>query len=131
MSSSRKPFAAALAALFMVSSCSSSSMHQADESPALVLLYFNGCPTSNEVRMNLKVVMDAAEQSPFTYSEVDMGDLDPMDDRLRWGSPTILVDSRDLFGMPPADAPGFSCRLYDHVPSSSDIQVALAQRLNR
>ncbi len=131
MSSGLKPFAAALTALFTVSSCSSSSMHQTDESPTLVLLYFNGCPMSNDVRMNLKAAIEAAGLSSFTYSEVDMGDLDPMDDRLRWGSPTVLVDRRDLFDMPPADAPGFSCRVYDHVPSSSELQAALAQRLNR
>ena len=131
MSSGLKPFAAALAALFMVSSCSSSSMNQADESPALVLLYFQGCPMTNEVRMNIKVAMDAADHSLFTYSEVDLGALDRMDDRLRWGSPTILMDGRDLFDMPPAEAPGFSCRVYDRVPSSSEIQDALARKADR
>jgi len=129
MSSGLKLSAAVLAML--MTSCSNSSMDQTHAGPTIELLYFQGCAVSNELRTNLKMAIDAGDESVLPHADVDMGALDPMDDRLRWGSPTILVDGRDLFDTPPAGSPGFSCRVYDRVPSSSDIEDALARRVHR
>ena len=63
------------------------------------------------------------------YVAIDMQTLDGSDPRLRWGSPTILLDGRDLFGQEPAAKPSLMCRMYpEGLPSKTEIAERLDAR---
>jgi len=84
-------------------------------------LGFEGCPNTPELRLRL------VESAPdIEIIDVDLMSLKPGDLRLRWGAPTILVDGKGLFGMPPNNDAGVSCRNWeDGLPTPQQIQYAL------
>ena len=90
-------------------------------------LSFDACPLAGQAIENLENALgqDGLERR-FTVQRVNV--LDPgTDERLRrWGSPTFLLDGRDLFGAEPADGPG--CRVYGApggVPSIEQLRAIL------
>ena len=87
--------------------------------PAVVtLLYFEGCPLTPRVRQELSA---AAAGLGLTLEEVDLARLPAGDERLRYGSPTVLVDGRDVFGLPPSADAGLACRPYPQgLPTSEE-----------
>jgi hypothetical protein len=74
-----------------------------------MLLYFDGCPLTPSVRQDLA---SAAAILGISVEEVDLARLPPGDPRLRYGSPTVLVDGRDVLGVPPSPDAGLACRPY-------------------
>lgn len=65
------------------------------------LLFFPGCPHIDAARTQLRKALElAGREASWTEHDVTRG----------YGSPTILVDGRDVMGEPPGD--GASCRLY-------------------
>ena len=96
--------------------------------PTLTVLYFDGCP-------NTPGVIDAAKKAAsrlgggWDVQTVDLEQLPREDLRRGWGSPTVLVDDRDLFGAPPPASPTMSCRHYsDGVPDTEAIVRAVRDR---
>ena len=96
----------------MASSCTSSKHVE--------FLGFEGCPNTPELRKRL------VEAEPdMNIVDVDLTGLANSDARLGWGAPTILVNGRDLFGVPSAQNGSVSCRNWSSgLPSIAEIRVA-------
>lgn len=91
----------------------------------LTVLYFDGCP-------NTPPVIEAAEQaaallgSDWSVSTIDLEALPDDDLRRGYGSPTVLVSGRDLFGAPAPTSATLSCRHYAAgVPDAHAIVAAV------
>jgi mercuric ion transport protein len=90
------------------------------------LLVFEGCPLADAARRSLESALaqiDAAE-----YEEIDLLAPDTPEDLRRWGSPTILVDGKDVAGAPQGQ--GIGCRVYaspEGVPSPESIAASILE----
>ncbi len=98
------------------------------------LLSFAGCPNAAAAREALRRNLLVTGLPP-RFEEVDVTALETPKRFRAWGSPTILVDGRDVAG---ADPMGPSCRLYDGgtdsvrgVPSDELIRAALEEARRR
>jgi len=65
------------------------------------LLIRKGCAQSPEMRENLAAAYRLKGREP-AFETVDAAALRASDPRTGYGTPTILEDGRDLFGMPEA-----------------------------
>lgn len=74
------------------------------------LLYFNGCPNISAARKNLN---DAFAKAGIAsqWDEIDLNDPNLQKDLKGYGSPTILVDGKDVAGIVPSGE-SLSCRTY-------------------
>ncbi len=105
-----------LGVIVLTAGCSESS---SDTSPRIELLYFEGCPDTPTVRENLIAALDRMKLGS-SLTQIDLVSL-PKTDTLRgYGSPTILVNGRDLFGAPVSTSTSVSCRLYPGGPPTSE-----------
>jgi hypothetical protein len=87
------------------------------------LLYFEGCPNLEPARAALRDAM-AAEQIDQPVEEVDVESPTAPASLRGWGSPTILIDGKDLTGA--ARATSSSCRLYaSGAPGVGEIRARL------
>ncbi len=93
----------------------------------LQLLYFPGCPNIELARSSAKSVLRDFPRAEF--EEVDVTDASTPESLRIWGSPTLLVNGKDVTGAEPT---GTCCRLYDDhqresrgVPSAKVIRRAL------
>lgn len=77
--------------------------------PTLDLLFFPGCPHVPAAREQLQRALDACALEA-RWSEHDVTDPATPAPLRRFGSPTILIDGRDVTGQPPGDAT--ACRVY-------------------
>jgi len=85
------------------------------------LIYFDGCPNADEARENLRTVLGAE-----SWREWDLESDQTPELLRRHGSPTVLVDGRDVTsGEEATGAP--ACRA-DGAPSPEEIRKALAPR---
>jgi len=85
------------------------------------LVYFDGCPNAEDARANLRAVLEEGSWREWNLSATDT----PARVR-RHGSPTVLVDGRDVTGEREA-AGAMACRA-DGAPSPEVIRKALARR---
>ncbi len=89
--------------------------------PKIELLGFPDCPNTPEMRDQLKAALGTIGGG-WTFMDVNQRALPPGDLRRGYPTPTILVDGRDLYGLPVPKTATMSCRVYpDGVPSSQDI----------
>ena len=89
--------------------------------PTIELLGFPGCPNTPAMRDNLQAAL-ASIGKGWTFADTNQEKLPASDLRRGWPTPTVLVDGRDLFGMPAPAAPSMGCRMYPGgVPSAADI----------
>ena len=95
------------------------------------LLWWEGCPSTEEALAELREEMTAAGLDPAAIRMREIrDDADAERDRFV-GSPTIRVDGRDV--VPPGDDPvGLNCRVYrlrdgriSPVPDRADLRDAL------
>lgn len=93
------------------------------------LLYDRGCPNVAPTRENLSRALQL-EKLPENWTEWEQASPDAPSYVRSFGSPTILIDGRDLAGITPGN--GSSCRLYEStkngrtgVPSVALIQAAV------
>ncbi|MES2639616.1 MAG: rhodanese-like domain-containing protein [Myxococcota bacterium] len=75
----------------------------------VVLLYDRDCPNVELARANLRRALEEA-RAPACCEEVDLGAPDTPVPWTRFGSPTVLVDGRDVAGASADDGP--TCRTY-------------------
>lgn len=76
--------------------------------PEVTLLYFDGCPSWQTADQRLRSL---ADELAFTLDHRKVETPEAADQWSFRGSPTILVDGRDVF--PDGSEPvGLSCRLY-------------------
>lgn len=88
------------------------------------LLYFEGCPNLEPARAALRDAMEA-EQIDQAVEEIDVESPAAPESVRGWGSPTILIDGKDITGA--ARTTGSSCRLYANgAPSVDEIRARLA-----
>jgi hypothetical protein len=92
------------------------------------LVYASDCPNVSLARANMLLAFARAGVKP-KWSEHRIGDPQAPEHTRGYGSPSILVDGRDVAGLPPS-AEG-SCRIYEgaagrgHVPTAEQIAGAL------
>lgn len=77
-------------------------------SPKIQLLVFDGCPLAPAARLALQQAIEVV--GPLEYEEIDILDPQTPEDLRDWGSPTILVNGRDVTGASKGD--GVGCRVY-------------------
>lgn len=98
--------------------------------PSVELVYENTCPNVDATRARLAQAFRAAGITP-AWSEWEVGDPQAPEHVRRFGSPTILVDRKDVMALPDEDA-GSCCRIYTldcderGVPPLDAIVTALA-----
>jgi hypothetical protein len=93
--------------------------------PKIELLGFPDCPNTPELRDNLKSALDSMGNG-WTFADTNQEALPEGDLRRGWPTPTILVNERDLFGMPAPTAPSMGCRMY---PGGVPDAETIARRL--
>lgn len=100
-------------------------MGRSTATPRIELLGFDGCPNTGTTRARLAAALGALGISAQVH-HVDQEALPPGDRRLGWPAPTILVEGRDLFGLPGPAGSTLSCRVYPGgAPSVEEISEAL------
>lgn len=89
------------------------------------VLGFGGCPNTRTMRANAHEAVKALGLSAEVHY-VDQEALPLNDPRRGWPAPTLLVEGRDLFGLPAPSVSTLSCRMYPGgAPSTEEIAVAL------
>lgn len=83
------------------------------------LVYFEGCPNAERARENLASFLE-----PGSWVEWNLSDEDTPERFRRFGSPTVLVDGRDVTGEGGGNA-AMACRA-DGAPAVAVIRRALA-----
>ncbi|MCK6452150.1 MAG: MerC family mercury resistance protein [Alphaproteobacteria bacterium] len=78
--------------------------------PTIELVYESSCPNVQRTRMRLAEAMRAAGLAP-SWTEWEIGDPAAPAHARAYGSPTILVEGRDVAGQAPGEE-SRSCRLY-------------------
>ena len=97
--------------------------------PTVDFIYDSSCPNVTATRVNL-IRAFARAGVPARWSEYEIGDANSPVRTHGFGSPTILVNGRDIAGASPETAS--SCRLYDGegVPRVALIVTALTRALS-
>ena len=95
----------------------------------LTVLYFDGCPTTPGF-IDAVECAAASLGGGWRVDAVDLQALSPNDPRRGYGSPTLLLDGRDLFGDGPAAQASLSCRYYRGGPPDAEA-IARAVRALR
>lgn len=90
--------------------------------PRIELVYHDGCANAPAARENLRRALQTAGL-PEEWTEWRREDPATPEALQEYGSPTVLVDGRDVTGASPA-ASGAACRA-DGAPSVATIRVAL------
>lgn len=88
------------------------------------LLHFQGCPNVDVARAALRTAI-AEEKLDVAVEEIDVEDPAAPAWARGWGSPTILVDGKDVAGQEPSASP--ACRLYaGGAPAVEMIRASIA-----
>ncbi len=77
--------------------------------PTIEFIYDGDCPNVEAARAALRDALLALKRAPM-WQEWDRADPHAPEYVRAYGSPTILVDGKDIAGMPPGDAS--ACRIY-------------------
>jgi len=80
------------------------------------LIYFEGCPNVQTARNSLSQALKMAEKKT-EWTEWDVNDSECPEYARPYGSPTILIDGKDVYGEAPTF--GASCRIYTHGDSET------------
>ena len=78
--------------------------------PKVELIYDRDCPNVEAARQQLRRAFEQLGQS-VQWDEWDRGDPSSPDHARHYGSPTILVDGKDVFGASPLEGAD-CCRVY-------------------
>ena len=80
--------------------------------PVIEIVMDRDCPNVAQCRTALRTALEKT-QLPLSWREWDRSAADTPAAYRQFGSPTILIDGRDVAGVPEAAAPsGNSCRIY-------------------
>ena len=97
--------------------------------PVIQFLYFEGCPLAPRARDNLvRAIRSLLSPSAVSFEEIDLMSGKTSVEFKRWGSPTILLNGRDITGAPPGDS--CTCRIYAStggVPTTREIVSAIGK----
>ena len=96
--------------------------------PTIELLGFDGCPNTPAMRANLAAALASLDRG-WAFVETDQASLPADDPRRGYPTPTVLVDGRDLYGLPVPTTPNMGCRIYPGgVPDATDIAARFKSR---
>lgn len=89
------------------------------------LLYFKGCPHISMARKNLNDAFAEAGIAP-QWDEIDLNEPNTPKELMGYGSPTILVDGKDVTGRAPGGE-SLSCRTYytakGEITGAPDVEI--------
>jgi hypothetical protein len=102
--------------------------------PDVELRWWEGCPSTERARKQLREVLDGLG---LTDVEIRMSEIGS-DDQARAirfpGSPTILIDGRDVVAPSPGEPIGLTCRVYRRrdggvspIPDPADVRAAIQE----
>ncbi|MBL8765270.1 MAG: hypothetical protein JNM07_13480 [Phycisphaerae bacterium] len=92
------------------------------------VLGFTGCPNTPTILANTRMAIARLGQNA-SVAYIDQERLPEGDTRRGWPTPTVLVDGRDLFGMPAPTSAEMGCRKYPGgAPSVDEIAERLGSR---
>lgn len=94
--------------------------------PHIQFLAFDGCPLADAARSVLENALRQCGLEIDHYEAINILDPSTPTELASWGSPSILVNGRDVTGQVPGD--GVGCRLYftpDQVPTLDTIATAI------
>lgn len=94
----------AVALLLLATSTVAARQKQQTPSGPLVFLTRERCVNTATMRARLDEALDRLD-APKSYSVIDADTLADSDVRRGYGTPTVLYDNRDLFGMPEPTPP--------------------------
>ncbi len=89
----------------------SASVAMTASQPTIELLGFPDCPNTPIMRDNLTAALAAIGRG-WTFAETNQELLPEGDIRRGYATPTVLVDRRDLFGLPVPTGTSLGCRIY-------------------
>ena len=91
------------------------------------VLYFDGCPNTPPVIEAARAVAEDLGED-WEVEMIDLESLPQRDTRRGYGSPTILFEDRDLFGLPEPTSGALSCR---HYPGGNPTRASIRSALGR
>lgn len=94
--------------------------------PQIQFLSFEGCPLASAAKTALELALDTCGMDRGGYEFIDVLDPETPANLAIWGSPTILVNGKDVTGNSGGD--GVACRIYDtpdQVPTAEAIIAAI------
>jgi hypothetical protein len=94
--------------------------------PLIQFLSFDGCPLAGAAQAALERALQICGMDSSQYEPVDVLDPATPSSLTSWGSPTILVNGRDVTGHARGD--GVGCRIYDtadKVPAAATIATEI------
>ena len=92
--------------------------------PKIELIYFEGCPHTVQARENIRNAAAEVLGHEIEWSEWDLMAASTPDDLKRHGSPTVLIDGRDVTGDDSGND-AMACRA-DGAPSVAAIAARLS-----
>lgn len=91
--------------------------------------YFEECPNSSKLIKNVKKAITGHEDK-IDYREVLVGDNETAEEVKFRGSPTVLINGKDLLNEPEPERPAMMCRYYQNgLPSEETIKNCLEKLL--
>ena len=92
--------------------------------------YFNGCPNSEEMLKTVKKIVEKAEYE-IDFEKLLVESQEAAERYKFRGSPTILINGKDVENLPENPTPSLSCRYYPNgLPITSDIEKVLKEVQN-
>ena len=83
---------------------------------SIELIFFEGCPNVDQARNNLRSALQSVD-ADITWTEWDLRSDSTPEGLRSYGSPTVLIDGRDVTG-DSASIGALACRV-DGVPSAA------------
>ncbi|MCF6271098.1 MAG: thioredoxin family protein [Melioribacteraceae bacterium] len=88
--------------------------------------YFNGCPNSEAV-LNMVKKFVAESELQINFDEILVETQENAEKYKFRGSPTILINGKDVEGVEENKTPSLACRFYkDGLPTEEDIKKIIA-----
>lgn len=94
--------------------------------PAIQLLVFDGCPLADAARESLREALN--ELGITHFEKINILEPNTAEELRGWGSPTILIDGRDVGGAAKGDSVG--CRVYD-TPNRVPLPETIMESIKR
>jgi coenzyme F420-reducing hydrogenase gamma subunit len=90
--------------------------------------YFNGCPNSSEMIHRVKEAIKGSEEK-IEYDEV-LVESNELAEKLKFrGSPTVLINGKDIEGREEPESAALNCRVYENgLPTKFRLKNAFRQK---
>ena len=93
--------------------------------------YFEDCPNHKQMQQNLFKAMKGLEDT-IELRKIIVGDEKTANEAKFRGSPTLLINGKDLEDLPEPIKPALACRFYSRgIPSSKTIRNKIIKEINR